>query len=65
MPNMSGLDALKLMLDINKKVKVIICSWQSSEFVREWDLEWSKWYISKPFSLDKLTKVIRDVLDEK
>jgi YesN/AraC family two-component response regulator len=26
MPNMSGLDALKLMLDINKKVKVIICS---------------------------------------
>ncbi len=65
MPNLSWLDALKLMLDINNKVKVIICSWQSSEFVRKWDLDWSKWYISKPFSLDKLTKVIRDVLDEK
>lgn len=65
MPKMSGQTVLSALLEIKENIKVIISSWQSDGEITEWILSKAKWFVHKPYPLQKLIKTVKDVLDEK
>lgn len=63
MPEMTGLDALKSILDIDPQAKVIMVSAMGQEgMVRESILYGAKSFIVKPFKENQIVKVLNQVL---
>jgi len=63
MPRMSGRIVFKRMLSINPDVKVIICSGQSDEDIREGILSSAEGFLKKPYRINNLIRTVRLVLD--
>ncbi|MBN1290550.1 MAG: PAS domain S-box protein [Candidatus Latescibacteria bacterium] len=61
MPKMSGKMFLEKILNTNPNVKVIISSGQSEEEMQKY--KQAKGYLSKPYNIDNLIKMIGKVLD--
>ncbi len=63
MPNMSGLEAMRMMLDIDPRAKFVFLS--ADEDVREQALEaGAKAFLKKPASINEICSVVFRVLDE-
>ncbi len=63
MPTMSGKMVFERIRSINPDVKVIICSGQSDEDIREGILSKAKGFLKKPYRVNDLAKTVREVLD--
>ena len=63
MPRMSGKMVFEKILEINPDVKVIICSGQSDEDIREGILSHAQDFLKKPYRVKDLAKTVRKVLD--
>lgn len=63
MPRMSGQMVFERMLEIDSDVKVIICSGQSDEDIREGILSRAVGVLKKPYRVNDLAKTVRTVLD--
>ena len=63
MPEMSGKQVFEEMLKINPEVRVIISSGYGVEDSQEGILSEAKGNLSKPYELDDLSRVVRNVLD--
>jgi signal transduction histidine kinase len=65
MPNLSGRDALRELIQINPKVRVLFASGYSAEYLPEIDTEHVLGFLSKPYRAQDLANMIRKVLDQK
>ncbi len=63
MPNMSGQIVFERIQSINSDVKVIICSGQSDEDIREGILSTAGGFLKKPYRVNDLARTVREVLD--
>ena len=63
MPTMSGQMVFERIRSINPDVKVIICSGQSDEDIREGILSTAGGFLKKPYRVNDLAKTVRAVLD--
>ena len=63
MPKMSGKELLKQMLKIDPEVKVIISSGHREEQYDDTIIGSAKNYLNKPFEIDELENMLRQVLD--
>jgi len=64
MPEMNGLEALKKILEIDKKAKIIMCSALSQQkLIEEAIVEGAKDYIVKPFKPERLISAIEKALE--
>ncbi len=63
MPTMSGRMVFEKMLEVNPNIKVIICSGQSDEDIREGILSQAQGILKKPYRVNNLARSVREVLD--
>ena len=65
MPEMSGLDAIKAILNLDPNAKIIMCTAvDHKELADEAIACGAKAYIIKPFSEEKVLKIVKKVLGE-
>ena len=62
MPKMSGKQVYEELLKINPEVRVIISSGYGGEDSQQGVLSEAKANLSKPYELDDMTRIVRDVL---
>ena len=63
MPKMSGQMVFERIRSINPDVKIIICSGKSDEDIRDGILSNAKGFLKKPYRVNDLGKIVREVLD--
>ena len=64
MPKMSGKEVFRQMLELSPDVRVIISSGQTDSWHTDPILESAKNFLSKPFEIDVLEDMLRQVLDD-
>lgn len=58
----SGIDILRELIKFDRRVKVIICSGEDWNLINKSDLEWSMWFLKKPFTIYELKDIVELVL---
>jgi hypothetical protein len=65
MPQLSGRDALRCLLKINPRVRVLFSSGYSAEHVTESEKDGVLGFINKPYRPQELANTVRDALDRR
>jgi two-component system cell cycle sensor histidine kinase/response regulator CckA len=63
MPQLSGLDTFRKLLQIDPEVRVLFASGCSSDELPEAELSQSRGYITKPFQIEELALAVRMALE--
>jgi PAS domain S-box-containing protein len=63
MPKLSGKMVYKRMLKMDPEARVIICSGQSDDNLKEGILSSAGGFLKKPYRVNDLARIVRDVLD--
>jgi CheY-like chemotaxis protein len=65
MPRLSGRDTLRLMLQLNPQVRVLIASGYAVDQLSAEEREHVRGFLAKPYSPDELVEAVRSVLEAK